>query len=102
MKPEIASKHPSVPGPAPMPVDRERWFGELDLSNFINSYYEFRDLQSCGNCKTLLIVGPGQGLGTLVLKWRGYQVTTLDIDETFKPDFIGSVHDLSMFVDGQF
>ncbi len=102
MEQENTNRHPCVPRPAPMPVDRERWFGELNLSNFVNSYCEFRDLQSCGNCKTLLIVGPGQGLGTLVHKWRGYQVTTLDIDGTFKPDIIGSVHDLSMFADGQF
>jgi hypothetical protein len=29
-------------------------------------------------------------------------VTTLDIDETFKPDVIGSVHDMNMFEDRQF
>lgn len=85
-----------------MPVDREHWFRQLDLSNFVNAYYQFRDLSQIDGCRRVLIVGPGQGLQTEVLKWRGYEVTTLDIDETFKPDVIGSVHDMNMFRDRQF
>jgi SAM-dependent methyltransferase len=85
-----------------MPVDRESWFRQLDLSNFVNAYYQFRDLSRIESCRRVLIVGPGQGLQTEVLKWRGYQVTTLDIDETFKPDIIGSVHDMNMFKDKEF
>ena len=42
-------------------------------------------------------MGPGQGLDTAVFRWRGYDVVTLDIDDTFAPDVIGSVHDLKMF-----
>ncbi|MGB2717923.1 MAG: class I SAM-dependent methyltransferase [Vicinamibacterales bacterium] len=91
-----------VPAPAVMPVDREHWFRQLDLSNFVNAYYQFRDLSQIDGCRRVLIVGPGQGLQTEVLKWRGYEVTTLDIDETFKPDVIGSVHDMNMFRDRQF
>jgi hypothetical protein len=85
-----------------MPLDRDRWFGELHLSNFVNTYYQFRDLQSIKNCRAILIVGPGQGLDTQVFKWRGYEVVTLDVDETFKPDAVGSVHNLSIFAAGQF
>src|ERR671910_579671 len=88
-----------VPQPAVMPVDRERWLQHLDLSNFVNAYYQYRDLQRLENCQSVLIVGPGQGLATEVLKWRGYRVTTLDIDHTFKPDVVGSVHDMPMFDD---
>ncbi len=88
--------------PAPMPVDRQEWAKQLNLSNFVNAYYQYRDLQSFEGCKRILIVGPGQGLDTEVLKWRGYEVKTFDIDETFCPDFIGSVHDLSRFEDQQF
>lgn len=88
--------------PAPMPVDRAEWAKQLNLSNFVNSYYQYRDLQSLDGCRTVLIVGPGQGLDTEILKWRGYEVETFDIDETFHPDFIGSVHDLSRFKDQQF
>jgi hypothetical protein len=50
----------------------------------------------------VLIVGPGQGLDREVLRWRGYEVTTLDIDELFKPDVVGSVHDMRVFSDQRF
>jgi len=90
------------PTPSPMPVDRKEWARQLNLSNFVNSYYQYRDLQSLGDCRKILIIGPGQGLDTEILKWRGYEVKTFDIDETFHPDFIGSVHDLSRFADMQF
>jgi hypothetical protein len=93
---------PSVPAPAAMSVDREEWLRQLNLSNFVNTYYQFRDLQALATCRTVLIVGPGQGLETQVLRWRGYEVTTFDIDETFKPDHLGSVHQMGMFRDGQF
>ena len=85
-----------------MPIDREAWAKELNLSNFINTYYQFRDLQALGNLHRILVIGPGQGLDTHVFRWRGYEVTTLDIDNTFQPDVIGSVHDMSMFSDAQF
>ena len=88
--------------PSVMPIDRETWAGELHLSNFVNTYYQYRDLQLCGDVKKLLIIGLGQGLDTQVLKWQEYEVTTFDIDKTFNPDVIGSVHDLSMFNDSSF
>lgn len=91
-----------IPAPSVMPIDRETWAGELHLSNFVNTYYQYRDLHLCGDVKKLLIIGPGQGLDTQVLKEREYEVTTFDIDKTFNPDVIGSVHDLSMFNDGSF
>jgi methyltransferase family protein len=92
----------TVPSPDVMPVDRAAWARELHLSNFINSYYEYRDLQSFPNCRSVLIIGPGQGLDVQVLRWRGYAVETFDIDATFKPDHQGSVHDLSRFERAQF
>lgn len=91
-----------IPSPSVMPVDRKKWANELNLSNFVNTYCQYRDLLLCGAVKKLLIIGPGQGLDTQVLKWRGYEVVTLDIDDTFNPDVIASVHDMSMFGDGQF
>lgn len=91
-----------IPAPSVMPIERELWAAQLHLSNFVNTYCQFRDLQNIGELSRLLIVGPGQGLDTQVLRWRGYEVTTLDIDDTFKPDVIGSVHDLSMFADTRF
>jgi hypothetical protein len=92
------SPHPDV-----MPVDREAWARELHLSNFVNSYYQYRDVARwVGSAASALIVGPGQGLDTQILRWRGYRVVTFDIDQTFKPDVIGSCHDMPMFDDGQF
>ncbi len=85
-----------------MPVDRKAWAEQLNLSNFVNTYCQDRDLQSLGSCQKILIVGPGQGFEVLVLKWRGYQVTTFDIDETFAPDVTGSVHDLHIFGNKEF
>jgi SAM-dependent methyltransferase len=88
-------------GPAVMPLDRESWFAQLDRSNFINSYYQYRDAQVCKG-KRLLIVGPGQGLDTAIFRWKGYEVTTFDIDGTFRPDVQGSVHEMGFFADRQF
>jgi len=92
----------SPPPPAVMPVDRAAWKRELHLSNFTNAYFQYRDVQRCGAARTLLVIGPGQGLDTAVFRWRGYDVTTFDIDDTFAPDVLGSVHDMSMFEDGRF
>ena len=93
---------PAVPAPAVMPIDRESWKRQLDLSNFVNAYYQYRDVQRFGDALRVLIVGPGQGLQTEVLRWRGHQVTTLDIDSTFDPDITGSVHEMPMFTAAQF
>jgi SAM-dependent methyltransferase len=95
-------KTPDIPAPDVMPIDRHAWSVQLNLSNFVNTYYQFRDLQSLKDVRSVLIVGPGQGLDTHVLKWRGYEVATFDIDTTFNPDFLGSVHDMPMFADGRF
>jgi len=88
--------------PGPMPRDRDEWRERLDLSNFVNSYYQFRDISRLVKSGRILVVGPGQGLDTAVLKWRGYEVTTFDIDNTFRPDVLGSIHDLSNFADQSF
>lgn len=91
-----------ISAPTVMPGDRETWARQLNLCNFVNAYYQFRDLTECGSVRTILMVGPGQGLETAVLRWRGFSVTTLDIDATFVPDFVGSVHKMDMFQDGSF
>lgn len=91
-----------APDPTVMPVDRERWRDQLGLVNFVNSYYQYRDLQGLDECKRVLLMGPGQGLERCVLDWRGYEITTLDIDHVFNPDVVGSAHDLNMFEDQGF
>lgn len=91
-----------VPEPTVMPVDSAQWVKQLNLCNFINAGCQYRDIMACGDVKSILIIGPGQGLDTAVFKWKGFEVTTFDIDATFVPDVIGSVHDMSMFANGQF
>jgi hypothetical protein len=94
---------PKAPAPTVMPLDREAWKRELHLSNFVNAHAQYRDVRRCGeDVRRILVIGPGQGLDTLIFKWRGYEVTTFDIDETFAPDVLGSVHDLHMFGDAAF
>jgi SAM-dependent methyltransferase len=85
-----------------MGVDREAWARELPLSAFVNACYQFHDVASLPRCRSVLVVGPGQGLVVPILRWRGYAVETFDIDSTFAPDHLGSVHDLSQFSKGQF
>jgi SAM-dependent methyltransferase len=90
------------PRPERMPVDMDEWAGQLHISNFANAHAQFRDVASLGKVSRILIIGPGQGLDCAIFKWRGYEVTTLDIDDRLSPDVIGSAHDLSMFADKSF
>ncbi len=92
----------SAPKPTVMPVDRRAWASQLNLCNFVNAFYQYRDLTSLESVRRVLLVGPGQGLDPVVLRWRGFEVTTFDIDETFSPDQVGSVHDLSRFATRSF
>lgn len=89
-------------GPGIMPIDREAWARQLGLCNFINAYSQLRDLTRLPNVRRVLIIGPGQGLDPVVLRWRGFEVTTFDIDATFSPDVLGSVRDMRMFRDAEF
>jgi len=83
-------------------VDPEVWAGQLGLCNFINSYYQLRDLRSLPNVKKVLIIGPGKGLDPLIQRWRGFEVTTFDINPNYLPDVLGSVQDMQMFADAEF
>lgn len=91
-----------APVPSVMPVDPEQWKRNLALCNFVNAYYQLRDLERCSRSGKVLLVGTGNGLDAQILRWRGYDVTTFDIDPAFGPDLMGSVHDLSVFEDRRF
>lgn len=91
-----------VPAPTVMPGDRAQWRAQLHRANFVNAACQFEDVRSFGDVRSVLLIGPGQGLDTAVLRFAGYEVTTFDIDETFEPDVTGSVHDMAMFADAQF
>jgi SAM-dependent methyltransferase len=85
-----------------MPVDSKQWADQLGLVNFINAYYQYRDVARCTASGRVLVLGPGQGLDPIVLRWRGYEVVTVDIDTTFSPDVVASAHDLACFADKAF
>ena len=92
----------NIPKPTKMPSNAMIREDRLSLVNFINSYYIYRDITRCTGVRKILIIGPGQGLDTEILKCRGFDVTTLDIDDAFSPDVLGSIHKLDMFEDKQF
>lgn len=94
---------PKVPAPAAMPVDKRAWLADLNISNFHNVYFQYRDARATiGDRGKILIVGPGQGLGVAVFRSRGYEVATYDIDPEIGPDHVGSVHDMKAFSKRQF
>jgi len=48
--------------------------------------------------ESVLEVGPGTGTVSGLLRGRGLNVTTLDVDPRFEPDIVGSVHELTRHV----
>ena len=96
------SADPSIPIPAAMAVDKKAWLSKLHISNFHNTYYQYRDASNLPDVRSILIIGPGQGLEAAVFRFCGYQVTTYDIDAELKPDIVGSVHRLEAFKNRQF
>ncbi|MFA7061064.1 MAG: class I SAM-dependent methyltransferase [Pedobacter sp.] len=55
--------------------------------------YQIKEILDCG-AKTVLEIGPGNGVVTYVLRKAGIHVDTLDHDPALKPDFVGSVLDM--------
>jgi hypothetical protein len=74
----------------------------LHPSNLFDTYYQHRGIQSCGPPKKILVVAQGQRLDTETLRSRGNEVTTFGINDNFKPNVLGSVHDLAMLPDASF
>lgn len=88
--------------PQPMPESAASYAERFSLTNFINAYYQVRDCLAYAPA-TVLLVGVGVGLERSLLRDRfGLEVTTLDIDAGFQPDYLGSVHEMPMFTPKQF
>jgi hypothetical protein len=97
-----AARAAAVPEPHPMPVEAEAYARSLSLTNFVNAYYQVRDVLEY-KPRRVLIIGVGVGLEPMVLRDKfGIEVTTYDIDARFGPDVVGSVHDMGAFADKQF
>ena len=80
----------------------ELYANRYSVTNFINAYYQIRDCMVYKPANVLLI-GVGTGIDSIILEHKfNLTVKTLDIDAGFKPDFVGSVHELSQFENQEF
>lgn len=64
--------------------------GYYHRARWASYYYQYQSIFNKG-CKTVLEIGPGGGITTMVLRQHGVKVTTLDVDPTIKPDVVGDV-----------
>jgi len=60
---------------------------------FISYWHQIDEILSL-EPKSVLEVGIGNNLVANYLKWRGINITTIDIDERLNPDHVGSVLDM--------
>lgn len=71
------------------------WINELEQEDHFNWYYHQAELvyKNCSRSESLLEIGVGTGLLSDLLKKRGWNVWTLDIDSEKHPDYCGSALD---------
>jgi hypothetical protein len=85
--------------PRCMPLDAKKYASQFSLTNFVNAYCQVRDALKYQPDR-ILVIGVGVGLEPLLLREKFQrEVSTLDIDADFGPDYVGSVHDMKMFSD---
>ena len=65
-------------------LDRGRWASYREVICEVNRI----------NPSKILEIGPGNGIVSCILKTLGFNIYTLDINSTIKPDIIGSVAEL--------
>ena len=88
--------------PKCMPHCADTYSNRYSLTNFINAYYQIKDCMSY-QPDNVLLIGVGVGIESILLKYKfNINLYTLDIDPGFKPDFVGSVHELSQFKSNEF
>jgi hypothetical protein len=61
-----------------------------DKSRWVSYWYQIREILNF-NPRKVLVIGKGNGLVSDYLKLCGVEATTLDIDESLKPDVVSSV-----------
>jgi len=77
-------------------------FKFVDPKGFIHIFYQLKDVFFFSSIKRILVIGPGSGIETAILKHLGFDVVTLDIDPELKPDFVGSIDNLNYFQEREF
>lgn len=72
-----------------------KWIYDLESEIHFNWYYHQADLvySNCSKEQKIIEIGLGTGLLSDLLKRRGWNIQTLDIDEAKKPDFCESALD---------
>ncbi|VGO18256.1 class I SAM-dependent methyltransferase [Pontiella sulfatireligans] len=80
---------------ADIQVDRSLYFtsGYCLPGRFAAYTYQIKEVLDSG-AKTVLEIGPGNGVATYVLRQAGIRVDTVDHDPALNPDFVASVVDL--------
>lgn len=78
-------------------VHKSHYFDEKynSKTRWLSFFYQIEILQDV-KAKSILEIGPGNGLATYVLRDRGVQVTTVDIDPDLKPDIVADVEKLPL------
>ncbi|MBI2120117.1 MAG: methyltransferase domain-containing protein [Parcubacteria group bacterium] len=78
-------------------VNKSHYFDEKynSKARWVSFFYQIEILQDI-KAKKVLEIGPGNGLVTYILRDRGVQVTTVDIDPDLKPDVVASVSKLPL------
>jgi len=66
-------------------------------ARWVNYGLQVRTVLEC-QPRTVLEVGIGNGTVSCLLRSRGLDVTTFDVDERLRPDLVGSVHTLADLV----
>lgn len=83
-------------------VHKTHYFDEKynSKARWVSFFYQAEIIQNI-KARSVLEIGPGNGLVTHVLRDRGVQVTTADIDPELKPDVVASADKLP-FADNSF
>lgn len=81
-------------------VEAEHYFRKryLHKQRWLNFWYQIEAITKT-EAKSILEIGPGNGIVTDTLRKMGYHVDTLDIDPKLDPTFVGSVTNIPLQTD---
>lgn len=84
-------------------VDKNHYHFEnyTSFNRWTSYWHQLREAMAL-NPKSVLVIGPGDGVIVDYLKNQGITVKTIDIADDLKPDYLGSVEDIDKIVDESF
>lgn len=74
----------------------------LYKGRWISYWYQLREVTSLVEVKSILEVGPGNGIVSRVLSKIGYEVKTMDLDPNANPDFVQDIRNIKNVPPGSF